>query len=129
MVWAATSHVIRDRAAIEVTGDKEMVPAGAHLAKGPLGKQVYILGFTAADGAMGSMRSGETKIGAAPAGSVEADVTASPGEAFFVPVEKAAGTRLVVRGMGHAPWAGDWGKALDGLIVLREMKPTTYPKR
>ena len=57
MVWAATSHVIRDRGAIEVTGDKEMVPAGAHLANGPLGGEVYILGFTASDGAMGSMRS------------------------------------------------------------------------
>ena len=130
MVWAATSHVIRDRGAIEVTGDKEMVPAGAHLANGPLGGEVYILGFTASDGAMGSMRSPEPMpIGAAPAGSVEADATASAGDAFFVPVEQAAGTRLVVRGMGHAPWAGDWGKALDGLIVLREMKPTTYSKR
>lgn len=130
MVWAATSHVIRDRAAIEATGDKEMVPAGAHLAKGPIGNEIYILGFTAANGAMGSMRSPEPMpIGAAPVGSVEADVTARPGEAFFIPVEKAKGMRLVARGMGHAPWAGDWGKALDGLIVLREMKPTTYSKR
>jgi len=131
MVWAATSHVMRDRAAINVAGDKGMVPMGAHLASSALGKQVYILGFTAADGAMGSMRSPRPiPIGAAPPGSVEAEVAVGKtGDAFFVPVERAAGTRLVVRGMGHAPWPGDWGKAIDGVIVLRRMAPTTYAKR
>ncbi len=126
IVWAATSHVLRDRTAIEVTSAKEMVPMGAYFARTPSGKDSYILAFTAGGGRMGSMmRRDSTDVGAPPDGSFEAELAKAGHETAFVPLRGTGGKR-VARLLGYAPWAGEWHRAVDGIFYISEMRPTTY---
>jgi len=127
IVWAATSHVIRDRRAIDVTDASGMVPMGAYFAAAhPRGS--YILAFTARGGRIGSFSRRETTdVGPAPQGSYEAEIAATGLRQAFVPLKGVPTEKRVGRLLGYAPWAGDWAKAVDGLFFIREMQPTSYP--
>lgn len=131
IVWAATSHILKDRTAIDVAGDKDMVPMGAHLAASPLAPQIYVIAMTALDGQTGSMLREPMAIGAAGEGTLEASVMGilPDASAAFVDLAPVAGERFVARGLGHAQWEGAWAKAVDGIIVIRDMKPTSYPTK
>ena len=127
IVWAATSHVLRDRTAIEVTSAKEMVPMGAYFARTPSGRDSFVLAFTAGGGRTGSMmRRDSTDVGAPPEGSFEAELSKAGHEAAFMPLRGASGGKKVARLLGYAPWAGEWQRAVDGIFYIREMRPTTY---
>ena len=127
IVWAATSHVLRDRTAIEVTSAKEMVPMGAYFARTPSGKDSFVLAFTAGGGRTGSMtRRDSMELGAPPEGSFEAELSKAGHENAFVPLRGAGGGKKVGRLLGYAPWAGEWHRAVDGIFYIREMRPTTY---
>lgn len=131
IVWAATSHILKDRTAIDVAGDKDMVPMGAHLAASPLAPQIYVIAMTALDGQAGSMLRDPMALGAAEEGTLEAHAMAALPDtvAAFVDLAPVADQRFVARGLGHAQWAGKWAKAVDGIIVIRDMKPTSYPTK
>ena len=125
IVWAATSHVLRDRTAIDVQTAKAMVPMGAYFSRTPAGKQSYVLAFNAGKGKMGSMmRAQPMDVGEAPDGSYEAELLASGRDYAFVPLR--TGEKRVARMLGYAPWTGEWGRAIDGMFFIREMQPTTY---
>lgn len=127
IVWAATSHVLRDRTAIDVTSAKEMVPMGAYFARTPRGKDSFILAFTAGSGRVGSMlRRDSTDVGEPPEGSFEAELSKAGHENAFVPLRGASGGKRVARLLGYAPWTGEWQRAVDGIFYIREMRPTTY---
>lgn len=128
ILWGATSHFLKDRTAIDVQSAPGMVPMGAHLAEGPLGEDYYVLGFSALGGQAGSMRSGPFDIPAAEPDTLEARMMgANPdSETAFVALPPCGAQRQKVRALGHAQWTGDWGCAIDGLVIFREMEPTSY---
>ena len=128
ILWGATSHFLKDRTAIDVQSDAGMIPMGAHLASSTLADDYYVLGFSALSGQVGSMRSGSFDLPVADDDTIEARLLAANPEADVAFVSlPCGGERQKVRALGHAQWTGDWGCAIDGLIVFREMEPTRYP--
>lgn len=127
ILWGATSHFLKDRTAIDVESAPNMIPMGAHVARA-LGDDYYVLAFTALGGQAGSLRRGPYGIGDALDETLEArTMRANPDrDAVFVGLPACGGARQKVRALGHAQWSGDWGCAIDGVVVLREMLPTTY---
>lgn len=128
ILWGATSHFLKDRTAIDVQSDAGMIPMGAHLASGPLADDYYVLAFSTFSGQMGSMRSGTFDLPVADDDTIEARLLAAnpDADAAFVSFP-CGGARQKVRALGHAQWTGDWGCAIDGLVVFRKMEPTRYP--
>ncbi|WP_162789454.1 erythromycin esterase family protein [Altererythrobacter sp. ZODW24] len=129
MVWGATSHLIADRTAIDVEIDETMVPMGAQIRELMDGNEVYTLAFTAGGGANGSIRSTETfPLEEPPEDSIEGELMALGGDYYFQRLDASDGKR-VARLLGHADWAGEWHRAADGMIFIREMTPTTFPQK
>lgn len=130
MLWGASSHFIKDRTAIEVTSEAGMVPMGAHLAQGPLAKDYVAIGFSTLGGTTGSLRGKTFDLPAAGPETIEAMAMAAHPDAdtAFVAMPACGSERIVARPLGHAEWRGDWGCALDGLVVSRTLEPTRYPE-
>lgn len=128
ILWGATSHFLKDRTAIDVESAPEMVPMGAHIANGPLGDNYYVLGFSALGGQAGSLRSGPFDIPSSEPDTLEARLMgANPDrDTMFVGLPECGAQRQKIRALGYAQWTGDWGCAIDGLVVFREMEPTSY---
>lgn len=127
MVWAATSHLLRDRAAIDPSTDQaaDMVPAGAYAARA-FGDDLYVLAFTAGSGGTGSLsRRVVTDWGTAPEGSLEAGLNAT-GHAYAFAETTPTDTRHLSWALGFQPMSAFWDRAVDGVFFIREMKPTTY---
>lgn len=127
IVWAATSHLIGDRSAIEVTVDAGMVPVGAQL-RARMGRQdIYTIAFVAGGGEAGSLATRRnTPIPAPAEGSIEAELATLDGEYFFRPIAAEDAGRPI-GAMGYAPWKGDWHEAIDAVFYIRRMQPTAYP--
>lgn len=127
VVWAATSHALKDRGAIDPAADAthQMVPMGAHIRQ-TFGDAAYVLAFTGGGGKIGSWaRRTETDIGAPPEGSLEAELLQTPFAYAFSPLEPAAERRLSWM-LGYQPMPAYWDRAVDGVFFIREMTPTTY---
>lgn len=129
IVWAATSHSLRDRGAIDPATDatREMVPMGAHIHR-EFGDDAYVLAFTAGGGKIGSWaRRTATDIGAPPAGSVEDELLATTYDYAFSPLAPSVARRVSWM-LGYQPMPAWWDRAVDGVFFIREMTPTTYPQ-
>ena len=139
VVWAASSHAVRRLPAVD-TMDPEWaydgaVTMGDGLA-GAFGEAYRVVAFTACGGAYGAAPIGldEATIGAPTAGSLEALVCAAPFEtAAYLDLRRLAGedggawlsAPLVARPLGYAEMRASWPLVLDGLVVVREMTPST----
>jgi erythromycin esterase-like protein len=126
IVWAATSHVMRNRRDVEVSEDKDWVPMGVYFAATPAGKRSYILGFTANEGQIADYQRRPQDIAVSPANSYEAELAAQGTETAFISLRSQDESKRVGRFLGYVPFAGKWGKALDGMIFVRTATPTTY---
>lgn len=128
VVWAATSHVIKDRAPIDTK--YQMIPMGYHVANGPVSDDYYVLGFSALGGQNGSMRGEPRDIELAEPDSIEvfAMSNADGADTAFVDIPACGEGQAKARALGYRAMTGDWGCAVDGLVVFREMEPTTYGK-
>lgn len=134
VVWGATSHLVRNRQALENDVAPQMIPAG-HLAWKALGREVYAIGFLAAGGEMGMARTG-TAIPRRPI--PEADSTSldglwrESGQALgFLDLRTipAGGEwlreKLVARPMGYGSVRASWPEHLDAFVFTRTMTPST----
>ena len=127
IVWAATSHILRDRGALLAEHDAahRMVPMGFYIDQ-TFGDAAYVLAFTAGQGATGSLsRRTDTAWGAAPADSIEAELLATDLPYAFVELTPSR-TARVSWSLGFAPLPGYWDRAVDGFFFIRDMQPTTY---
>lgn len=127
VVWSATSHALRDRAAIDpaVDATSGMVPMGAHIHRA-MGDDAYVLAFTGGGGKIGSWsRRTETDIGAPPQGSLEAELLQTPHAYAFSPLQPSPARRVSWM-LGYQPMPAYWDRAVDGVFFIREMTPTTY---
>lgn len=130
IVWAATSHIIRDRTALQTDTAQGMIPMGAKI-QDRLAGESYVLAFTAGGGSTGSFaKKTATDQGQAPAGSIEAEIARSGHAYAFVdtrPLARSPKPRTSWL-LGFEPIAGAWSRAVDGLFYIRNMQPTTYDK-
>jgi erythromycin esterase-like protein len=134
IVWAASSHISRDRAAMHDTTAPGMISLG-ELTHDSLGASMYSIGFTTLRGTAGFARPGTTKkewdIGASAPGSLESLFDAAGFEYAFLDLRHiAAGGEwlnypIPARPLGYVVMDGTWPKIFDGLIYTREMTPST----
>lgn len=128
IIWAATSHALKDRAAIDPTvdGTRDMVPMGRHAAQ-VFGGDLYVLAFTGGGGQIGSwVRRDSTDVGVPAEGSIEAELAASGHPYAFSPLAPS-GERRPSWMLGFQPMPAYWDRAVDGVFFIRDMAPTTYP--
>lgn len=128
IVWAATSHALKDRAVIDpaVDGARGMVPMGRHAAE-VFGDDLYVLAFTGGGGQIGSwVRRNATDVGTPAEGSIEAELAAT-GEAYAFSPLAPSGERRASWMLGFQSMPAWWDRAVDGVFFIREMAPTTYP--
>ena len=127
IVWAATSHEMRNRRFFtnEYTG---YVPMGDTIDRA-MGPDVYTIGFTAYEGHAGI---GEwTNIGVAAPGSIESLIHAGGPEYAVVDFRHLGPDgiwltqTLSCRPLGYVADTTDWPATMDGLFYIREMTPST----
>ena len=141
VMWSASSHAVRQIAAVDrMRPDEEwnydgMVTMGDRIDRA-LGDGYYVAAFTACGGTYGAAALDlvETSIEPPAPGSLEALVCAVPFEtAAFVDLRALAATEegvwlsgpLMARPLGYSAMLASWPLVLDGLIVVREMTPST----
>ena len=132
IVWAATSHLVRERARIQDVEAPQMVPAG-HLVAADLPGETYTIGFLAAEGEFGFARPGTTRpsepVPPAEPGTLEALWRDSGQEWAFLDLRglPAGGEWLrepvAARPMGYGVTRAAWGEHLDGFVFTRRMTP------
>ena len=127
IVWGATAHVIRDRRPID--SEMAMVPMGYHIDQGPVSDDYYVLGFSTLGGRNGTYAGKVFDIDPADADGVESHAMAQSGGAQTALVEMppCGESQAKIRALGYQYYTGDWGCALDSVVVFREMEPTRYP--
>lgn len=128
IVWAATSHALKDRTVIDpaVDGARGMVPMGRLTAE-VFGDDLYVLAFTGGGGRIGSwVRRDATDVGTPAEGSIEAELTATDHAYAFSPLSPS-GERRPSWMLGFQPMPAWWDRAVDGVFFIRDMAPTTYP--
>ena len=141
VLWSASSHAVRRIAAIDRMRPDEgwnydgMVTTGDEIDRA-FGDGYYVVAFTACGGAYGAaaLDLAETSIEQPEPGSLEALVCKVPFEtAAFVDLRGLAATEegtwlsgpLVARPLGYGAMRASWPLVLDGLVVVREMTPST----
>ncbi|MEK7729093.1 MAG: erythromycin esterase family protein [candidate division KSB1 bacterium] len=134
IVWAATSHSSRNRQNIRAPnrgaiGESGMVPMGDYVWK-ELGAQSYVLGFVAHHGRSGVRGRSPWDLAAPRASSLEdwlghceydnaiLDWRSLPHEAAWL------ADTLLARPMGYVPMRARWPEIMDGVMFIREMKPS-----
>ncbi len=125
IVWAATSHILRDRDVLIGDPAPEKVATGTHAAR-EFGKDLYVLAVTSGGGSVGSWARREVRDqGRAPQGTIEHALNATGLDYAFVGRDRIEGERTSWM-LGYYPVAGRWDQAVDGLFFIRDMIPTSY---
>jgi len=136
VVWAATVHIARNLERI-TTGDASLqeyydrVTVMGDVVWEALGEQVYTLGFTAYDGAIGVGWEAPTELEVPSRGSLEDLMNRAGLEVAIVdfrdPPEGGEWLRdrMVSRPLGYTEMTADWTQVLDGMMIIRHMTPNT----
>lgn len=137
IVWGATSHVSRNREAIDSGRYASMIPMGQEIWDA-LGDRSYVVGFSSFEGLRGLPKKGDDghprDIGVAPENSLE-DLLARAGyEVGFIDLRRLDPTSVLAspikaRPLGHAPMEAEWSRVLDGLFFIRRMTPSTIAEK
>ena len=127
ILWGATSHFLKAREPIDTS--IPMVPMGQHITDGPLSDDYYVLAFSAAGGRSTTFANGLRTLDPAEPDSIEqfAIRSANQAQTAFVAMPPCGKSTSKIRALGYQYFVGDWGCAIDGLVVFREMQPTSYP--
>jgi len=131
IVWAATSHAIRNRQSIlPPIADPNMVPMGHHVWQA-LGPDSYVVGFTSARGRFGSWRGQRSDLALPRSGSLEDAFDRTGAEALFLDLRASArdddwlSRPVMARPMGHARMVARWRNILDGVVFIKTASPST----
>ncbi|MEM6585093.1 MAG: erythromycin esterase family protein [Pseudomonadota bacterium] len=124
VIWGATAHVMKERAAVD--SEMPMIPMGQYIAKGPLADDYYVLAFSAFGGRNGTMRGDVYDIDPADPDGIESHAMslAAQADTAFVEIPPCGEGRAKIRALGYQYYTGDWGCALDGVVVFRDMEPS-----
>jgi erythromycin esterase len=135
IVWAATFHALHEPSAIQLGSASPFSYQGVvtmgELARKSLGRQMYTVGFTAAEGRAGNVMGGQTvELKTSEDGSFE-DVCMRAGHRFsFVDFRPLAADHwlrqpVTARLLAHSPIKTDWTRQVDGLVFTQTMFPST----
>ncbi|MCM2256623.1 MAG: erythromycin esterase family protein [Vicinamibacteria bacterium] len=130
IVWAATSHAIRNRQAITPPfPDPGMVPMGHHLHE-RLGAEAYVLALVGGEGRVGTWRQGAWDLARPRRGSLERALGALGGDARLLDLRAPGAAErfawpLSARPMGYVPMLAPWPRLVDGLLFVRRVEPST----
>jgi erythromycin esterase len=130
IVWAASSHISRNRQ--EIIGrnndDSRMVPMGHHVWS-EMGDSVYTLGFTAYEGTMGLRHRNGTVLARARPGTLE-DILHHTGNEYSMldfrtlPDEHWLQDTVRARPYGYSTMLARWPKMMDGMFYIQTMTPS-----
>ncbi len=134
IVWAATSHSTRNRQNIRSReggkiGESEMIPMGDYVWR-ELGEQMYVLGFVAQRGKSGVCGRAPWDIAEPRSGSLEDWLAHSESDYAILdwrnlPVDAQwLADTLLARPMGFVPMRARWPEIMDGVVFIREMRPS-----
>lgn len=136
MVWAASFHGLREPSAIDLGTDsgfsyKGVVTMG-QVAGQSFGRQMYTLGFTAAEGTAGNAMGSQTvRIKTSEDGSLE-DLFVQLGHRFsFLDSRSLPETAswlhrpISARMLAYSPIETDWTRQFDGVVFTRTMFPSS----
>lgn len=128
IVWSATGHIMRNRAAFG-NEDEPMISMGDRIEKA-LGPEVYTLGFTAYRGRWGSVAMPRPlEVEAAPENGLEDLLFKAGFEFAWLDFRNPGAGGLWLREplsgrlLGHEPRTLDWTQIVDGVFFIREMFP------
>lgn len=138
IVWAASFHIMRNPAEIEVPSGvvnyKDIVPMGHHVAR-ELGDDVFTIAFTAYDGTAGAYFRPNVPIGKAPTGTLEAICNSAGLTNAVIPLRELdgggewLGEKQFSRPLGYSWMKARWPRHFDAMVFNREMKPSTGVSR
>lgn len=136
IVWAASFHIMRNAAEIEVPSkvvdDTDVVPMG-HLVDQKFGNDVFSIGFTAGAGEAGAWFRPSFDLDAPPEGTLE-DLCLRAGiENGIAPLRQAVGNskpipewlteKIYSRPLGYTWMKANWSRHFDALIFQKTMQP------
>ena len=135
IVWAATFHALHEPSAIKLgpgsTFSYQGVVTMGQLARKSLGRQMYTVGFTAADGSAGNVFGGQTVALKTSEDSSFEDLCIRVGHRFsFVDFRTLAPDHwlhepITARLLAHSPIETDWTRQVDALVFTEMMFPST----
>jgi erythromycin esterase len=134
IIWAATSHISRNRQLIQKPlADPGMVPMGHHLWQA-VGPRAYAIAFTSARGQVATWRANAWDLAPPRRGSLERALADVPGDTWFIdlrgtvrPGDRLAGP-VVARPMGYARMTAAWPEIVDGFVFIRTAEPSLERK-
>ncbi len=134
IVWAATFHTLHEPSAIQLGADssfsfQDVVTMGEVVRKS-LGRQMYTIGFTAANGKAGNPMGSQTvELKTSEDGSLE-DLWIRTGHQFsFVDFRALAAAHwfhqpISARLLAHSPIKTDWTRQVDAVLFTQVMFPS-----
>ena len=134
IVWAASFHIMRNAAEIEVP-DKSVnystiIPMG-HVVAQKLGDNVFTVGFTAGGGQAGAWFRPPFDIASPPAGTLEDLCLRADLETAVLPLRddspeaKWLSETFYSRPLGYSWMRARWGRHFDAMIFQKNMVPAT----
>ena len=131
IVWAGTSHILRNHASI--LNEPDPVTSMGDWVEKALGPEVYALGFTAYRGRYGKLGTSQT-MDMEPAAENSLEDLLFKAELEFawldlaVPGPDGLWLREPIssRPLRHEPKTADWTRLMDGIFFIRDMQPSTW---
>ncbi len=134
IVWAASFHIARNLAEVEVPDGslsyKETTPMGHRVAE-QLGDAVFTVGFTAYDGRAGAYFRLPFEIGKAPEGTLEGICDSAGLVNAIVPLRDVGGggdwlnEKQFSRPLGYKWMKARWPRHFDAMVFNRQMQPSS----
>jgi erythromycin esterase len=131
IVWAGTSHIIRNHASI--LNEADPVTSMGDWVEKELGSEVYALGFTAYRGRYGELRTSELMDVKPPAENSLEDLFSKAGlDLAWLDLRDLAADGVWLREpissrpVRFEPKTADWTRIMDGLFFIRDMRPGTW---
>lgn len=130
IVWAASSHISRNRQEIlhRSHSDTDWVPMGHHLWSA-MGDSIFALGFTAFEGTMGLRYRNGTVLAAARPGTLEDILYHTDHQYSFLNFQTLADDHWLqdtvrARPFGYSTMLARWPQMLDGILYIQTMTPS-----
>lgn len=133
IVWAASFHIMRNPADIEVPDGSvdysNMVQMGQRVHQS-LGQRVYTIGFTAHQGRAGSCFGQSWSLDPSPGGTFESICSEAGLENALIPLNTDTSPnwlneKRLARPLGYTWMKARWGQHFDAIVFNKTMTPST----
>jgi erythromycin esterase-like protein len=128
IVWAATTHLAKDRSGID--GDESVVPLGSYIRR-DFKRRAFTLGFSAYSGGYAFVGQPVRQLSVAPGDSLEGKAFgARDSDTVYLSLgELRKFGSIAARPLGSNFKTARWNEVLDGLLIFREEQAPEFPGR